>query len=114
MRISPIVPITGYLALAACATTALDDDRIVFLDIDGDNTCIVTLDERAFALPDAATALARQLQRDARRGASAVIGPRPSRARPGCWDEAVAAVNAARFRRIGFLTDEPDGGRRGG
>ncbi|MGQ0659287.1 hypothetical protein [Sphingosinicella sp.] len=47
-------------------------------------------------------------------GASALIGPRPPLARPGCWDDAVAAARAARFRRIGFFERQPEPERRDG
>ena len=89
--------------LAACATTP----ALPYVAVAGDNTCIVTVAGASYALPDQAPALAARLAGLARRSHSALIGPRPALARPGCWDEAVAAVQAAGFRRIGYFADDP-------
>ncbi len=91
--------------LAACTTLTRND--AVFIEVRGDNSCLVDVEGRGFALPAAEAGLAAHLGRLAARTAGVVIGPRPARARPGCWDRAVALALRAGFRRIGYVSDGP-------
>ena len=89
--------------LPACATPTL-----AYIAVTGDNACIVEAAGARFALPGQAPAFPAHLRRLARRSDTALMSERPALARPGCWDEAVAAVQAAGFRRIGYFTDDPE------
>ena len=102
-------PLLLPVLVAACATPSLP-----FIAVTGDNSCIVEAAGIRFDLPGEAAALAARLRALARRSQTALMSERPALARPGCWDEAVAAVQAAGFRRIGFFTDEPDPAAREG
>ena len=101
MRARLLLPLLP--ALAGCATPGLP-----YIAVGGDNSCIVEAAGARFSLPEEAPALAARLRRLARRSQTALMSERPALARPGCWDEAVAAVQAAGFARIGFYSDEPD------
>lgn len=92
----------AIMTLTACATPSLP-----YIAVTGDNSCIVDAAGARFSLPNQAPALAAHLRRLARRSQTALMSERPALARPGCWDEAVAAVRAAGFSRIGFFTDDP-------
>ena len=94
------------IALCGCAT--LSGERIVYVDVGGDNACIVTIGERAYSLPDGSAGLAQRLRALSGPRASALMSPRPALTSPGCWDEAMALVRAAGFRRIGFFSEEPE------
>lgn len=112
---APRATLIAALALAAlcgCATVA-GSGGPVWIGVDGDNDCRIDADGRAFALPAEEAGLAERLRRLARRSPSALIGPPPARTSPGCWDQAVAMVQAAGFARIGFFRNEPDDARTG-
>ncbi|PWG02900.1 hypothetical protein [Sphingosinicella humi] len=94
-----------FALLTACASLTRDD--AVFIDVGGDNSCVIEVEGRRFALPSAEARLEAHLRRLAARTAGVVIGPRPARARPGCWDRAVALALRAGFARIGYLSDAP-------
>lgn len=96
------------LALASCATTGRD--ALVFIDVGGDNACLVEVDGRSYALPGGEAGLAAHLERLAGRGGGALMGPRPARTTAGCWDAAMALALDAGFARIGYLLDGPPGG----
>jgi len=98
----------GGLALASGGCATLSGERIVYVEVGGDNVCVVTIAARAFALPGEEAGLARRLRGLAGPQASALMSPRPALTSPGCWDEAVALVQAAGFRRIGFFSEEPE------
>lgn len=106
--LAPALAVASALALASCAT--LSAERVVYVEVDGDNSCLVTIDGRAHALPAETAALARRLRILAGPRASALMSLRPALTRPGCWDEAVAMVRAAGFPRIGFFGEEPERG----
>jgi len=97
------------LALASCAT--LSGDRIIYVEVGGDNSCVVTIAERTYPLPAQTRTLSTRLRGLAGLRASALMSPRPALTRPGCWDEAMALVRAAGFRRIGFFSEEPEPGQ---
>ena len=92
-------------ALPACATVG--GGGIAFVNVGGDNACRIETAGREYVLPEEQALLAERLRRIARRSPSALMSPRPTLARPGCWDEAVAMVQAAGFRRIGFYSEDP-------
>jgi hypothetical protein len=89
-------------------------DGLVYVEVSGDNACLVDAAGRQFALPGQSAKLAARLGRLAQRSDSALMSRPPALTRPGCWDEAVALVQAAGFRRIGFFTDEPPDDERVG
>ena len=95
----------SIILAAACAT--VPGDGLVYVEVSGDNACLVEAAGRRFVLPGQAQALAARLARLAQRSDSALMSRPPALARPGCWDQAVVLVQAAGFRRIGFFTDEP-------
>ncbi len=100
----------GSLALAIGGCATLSGERIVYVDVGGDNRCLVTIGARGYALPDEVAVLARRLRGLAGPRSSALMSPRPALTSPGCWDEAMALVRAAGFRRIGFFSEEPEPG----
>ena len=93
-------------ALAGCATVPADD--LVWIEVAGDNRCAVEAAGRSYALPDDSASLGEALRRLARRSGGALMSPRPVRASPGCWDEAMALVRAANFRRFGYFSTLPE------
>ena len=80
---------------------------IALINVGGDNDCRIEAAGRHYALPADETALAERLRALARRSPSALMSRPPALARPGCWDEAVAMVQAAGFHRIGFYSEDP-------
>lgn len=105
MRALAFAAASGFALLSACATMAGGD--LVYIDVHGDDSCLVEAAGQRFALPEEVEALAARLRMLARRSDSALMSPPPALTRPGCWDEAVALVQAAGFRRIGYFSDEP-------
>ncbi len=107
-RIFAAISIPAAFAIASCAT--LSGERIVYVEVGGDNACIVTIGRAAHPLPAQRETLGRRLRSAARGGASALMSPQPALTSPGCWDDVVAMVQAAGFRRIGFFSEEPESG----
>ena len=68
------------------------------------------MEGRRFALPGAEAGLATHLRRLAAQAGGALMGPRPARTSPGCWDAAMALARAAGFDRVGYMSEEPDDG----
>lgn len=110
---SPVLPPSGRRAaallllagLSACATPGRGD--LVFIDVDGDNSCFVEAGGRRFALPGGEAGLAAHLHALAAQAGGALMGPRPARTSPGCWDAAIALALRAGFTRIGYFSETP-------
>jgi hypothetical protein len=107
------IRIVGLLLIAASpACTTVSGNGIAFINVSGDNECLIEAAGREYAVPAEQAQLAERLRRLAGRSPTALMGARPALARPGCWDEVVAMVQAAGFRRIGFYSEDPrDDGR---
>ena len=103
--------ITAAVLLAAllhgCATTR--SAPLVWIGVDGDDSCIAEVNGRHFSLPADSASLGAYLKQTARSAGGAVMGERPARTSAGCWDEVMALARAARFKRLGYISegDEP-------
>lgn len=92
-------------ALSGCATVARTD--LVYIDVGGDNACVVEAGGRRFVLPSGESGLAAHLHALAAHAGGALMGPRPARASPGCWDAAIGLALRAGFPRIGYFSEIP-------
>jgi hypothetical protein len=92
-------------ALPGCATVAREN--LVYIDVGGDNDCVVEAGGRRFALPGGEAGLAAHLHALAAQAGGALMGPRPARTSPGCWDAAIALALHAGFARIGYFSESP-------
>lgn len=101
----PFATVVVIALLPACATLGRDD--LVWIDVGGDNNCVIDVEGRRFVLPGSETGLAAHLGRLADRTGGAVMGPRPARTSPGCWDAAMALARDAGFARLGYVSDAP-------
>ena len=99
-------------ALSGCATVGRDN--LVYIDVGGDNDCLVEAGGRRFALPGGEARLEAHLRRLAAHAGGALMGPRPQRTSPGCWDAAIALALHAGFARIGYFSEAPPRGEVGG
>jgi hypothetical protein len=107
-----LLPLVLPLAiLSACASLTRED--LVFIDVGGDNSCLIEVEGRRFALPGAEDALASHMSDLAARVGGALMGPKPERTTAGCWETAMTLAVEAGFARIGYLTDAPPYGEIG-
>ena len=90
------------LALAACATPA--KDRLVWINLGGSGPCIVDVEQRRFTLPADEAALSEETRRLAGTHAGALLGGADGLSF-GCYRTAMAVIDQARFRRVGFVSD---------
>jgi hypothetical protein len=95
------------LLLAGCATPARD--RLVWISLGGDGPCTAELSRVRYTLPGEEAELAAAASRLAAAHAGALIGAAPAGLSFACYRTLMPAIEAARFRRLGFVSDfKPD------
>jgi hypothetical protein len=88
---------------AGCATPARD--RLVWVSLGGSGPCTVDLGKRRFALPAEEPALLAEARRLAEKRGGALLAAAPQGLSFGCYRAAMAVIDQAGFRRVGFVSD---------
>lgn len=91
------------LLLAGCATPARD--RLAWISLGGSGPCTVDLDKRRFTLPADESALSVESRRVATTHAGALVAASPQGLSFPCYRIAMAVLDQAGFRRMGFVSD---------
>jgi hypothetical protein len=98
------------LLTASCATPGRT--HLVWIDLGGSGSaspCTVSLDRRPFTLPADEAALAARSARLAARYPGALVSGSDGLSL-ACYRTAMAVIDRAGFRRVGFVSDfQPDG-----
>ena len=89
------------LLLPACASGSQDD--LVWIEVSGDQTCLVQAEGALFTLPGQEMVLKAHLQRLAQQAGGALVGAEPDRTSLACWAAATLATRNVGFRRVGLL-----------
>jgi len=91
------------LLLAGCATPARN--RLVWISLGGSGPCTVDVAERRFTLPDDEAVLADASTRLAATRGGALVAAAPQGLSFACYRSAMAVLDRAGFRRIGYVSD---------
>lgn len=91
------------LLLAGCATPARD--RLVWISLGGSGPCFVDVGKRRFTLPAEEGALGAEAGRLAASRGGALVAASPQGLSFGCYRSAMAVIDQAGFRKVGFVSD---------
>lgn len=91
------------LLVAGCATPARD--RLVWISLGGSGPCTVDLDKSRFTLPADEAALTAESRRLAASRGGALVAASPQGLSFPCYRIAMAVLDQAGFRRMGFVSD---------
>ena len=89
--------------LAGCATPARN--RLVWISLGGSGPCTVDLEKRRFTLPAEEGALGAETRRLAASRGGALVAASPQGLSFGCYRSAMAVIDQAGFRKVGFVSD---------
>lgn len=91
------------LLIAGCATPARD--RLVWISLGGNGPCIVDIGKRRFTLPAEEGALGAETRRLAANRGGALVAASSQGLSFGCYRSAMAVIDQAGFRKVGFVSD---------
>jgi hypothetical protein len=92
-------------ALLAAGCTAPPRDQLAWISLGGSGPCTVDIGKRRFTLPADEGALSSESRRVAGTRAGALVAASPQGLSFDCYRTAMAVIDRAGFRRMGFVSD---------